>query len=57
FISFLLRDQLAWDLQLGLAPEQARRMRLGDKSCSRLGRTCFIGQPVASPSVTLHIRD
>ncbi|MBJ9293294.1 type VI secretion system baseplate subunit TssG [Citrobacter werkmanii] len=57
FISFLLRDQLAWDLQLGLAPEQARRMRLGNKSCSRLGRTCFIGQPVASPSVTLHIRD
>ncbi|WP_333498805.1 type VI secretion system baseplate subunit TssG [Kluyvera sp. CHPC 1.2972] len=57
FISFLLRDQFAWDLQLCLAPEQARRMRLGDKSCSRLGRTCFIGQPVTSPSVTLHIRE
>lgn len=57
FISFLLRDQLAWDLRLCLAPEQAKGMRLGDRSRSCIGRTAFIGQPKASPSVTLHIRE
>lgn len=57
FISFLLRDQLAWDLQLNLAPEQAERMRLGDRPRSCIGRTAFIGQPKTPPSITLHIRD
>ncbi|AGB79557.1 type VI secretion protein, VC_A0111 family [Enterobacteriaceae bacterium strain FGI 57] len=57
FISFLLRDQLAWDLRLDLAPEQAKGMRLGDRSRSCIGRTAFIGQPKVPPSVTLHIRD
>nr|WP_302824927.1 type VI secretion system baseplate subunit TssG [Hafnia alvei] len=57
FISFLLRDQLAWELRLDLAPEQAKGMRLGDRSRSCIGRTAFIGQPKAPPSITLHIRD
>lgn len=57
FISFLLRDQFAWDLQLCLAAEQAKGMRLGDKSSSSLGRTGFLGQPKLPPFVTLHIRD
>lgn len=57
FISFLLRDQFAWDLRLDLAPEQAKGMRLGDSSRSCIGRTAFIGQPKSPPSVTLHIRD
>lgn len=57
FVSFLLRDQLAWDLQLDLAPEQAERMRLGDRLRSCIGRTAFIGQPKTPPSITLHIRD
>ena len=57
FVSFLLRDQFAWDLQLSLAPEQAKGMRLGDRSRSCIGRTAFIGLPKAPPSVTLHIRD
>ena len=57
FISFLLRDQFAWDLQLCLAPLQAKGMQLGDKSSTRLGRTGFIGQPKAPPYVTLHIRE
>lgn len=56
FIAFLLRDQLAWDLGLNLAPEQAKGMQLGNVSRSGLGRTAFIGQPETSPSVTLHIR-
>lgn len=57
FVSFLLRDQFAWDLRLDLAPEQAKGMRLGDVSRSCIGRTAFIGEPKMSPSVTLHIRD
>uniref|UniRef100_UPI001652F19D type VI secretion system baseplate subunit TssG n=1 Tax=Serratia marcescens TaxID=615 RepID=UPI001652F19D len=44
FISFLLRDQFAWDLRLDLAPEQAKGMRLGDRSRACIGRTAFIGQ-------------
>lgn len=31
FVSFILRDQLAWDLHLGLAPEQVGAMRQGDE--------------------------
>ncbi|HCB2207330.1 TPA: type VI secretion system baseplate subunit TssG [Citrobacter farmeri] len=57
FISFLLRDQFAWNLRLDLAPEQAKGMQLGDRSCSCIGRTAFIGQPKSPPSVTLNIRD
>lgn len=57
FVSFLLRDQFPWDLRLDLAPEQAKGMRLGDRSRSCIGRTAFIGQPKMPPSVTLHIRD
>lgn len=57
FISFLLRDQFAWDLRLCLAPDQAKGMQLGNRSCSCLGRTAFIGQPMSPPSVTLNIRD
>lgn len=57
FVSFLLRDQFAWDLRLDLAPEQAKGMRLGDVSRSCIGRTAFIGEPKMPPSVTLHIRD
>jgi len=57
FISFLLRDQLAWDLRLCLSPEQAQCMQLGERSRSCIGRTAFVGQPKAQPSITLHIRD
>ncbi|EBJ0971349.1 type VI secretion system baseplate subunit TssG [Salmonella enterica] len=57
FVSFLLRDQFAWDLRLDLAPEQAQGMRLGDRSSSCLKRTAFISKPKMPPSITLHIRD
>jgi len=57
FVSFLLRDQFAWDLRLDLAPEQAKGMLLGDSARSCIGRTAFIGQPKVPPSITLHIRD
>ncbi|EAW1720467.1 type VI secretion system baseplate subunit TssG [Salmonella enterica subsp. indica] len=57
FMSFLLRDQFAWDLKLCLAPNQARGMKLGDRTSSCIKRTAFIGQPKTPPSVTLHIRE
>lgn len=56
FVSFLLRDQLAWDLQLGLAPGEAHGMRLGDKKQSQLGRSCFIGKPPLKPFITISVR-
>ena len=57
FISFLLRDQFAWDLQLDLAPKQAQGMRLGDRASACIKRTAFIGKPKTPPSIILHIRD
>ncbi|HEX4504029.1 MAG TPA: type VI secretion system baseplate subunit TssG [Scandinavium sp.] len=57
FISFLLRDQFAWDLVLCLAPDQAKEMRLGEKANTCLGRTSFISQPKSPPFITLHIRE
>ncbi|HCB1602131.1 TPA: type VI secretion system baseplate subunit TssG [Citrobacter freundii] len=57
FVSFVLRDQLAWDLRLGLAPGEAEGMRLGDKRHSQLGRTSFIGKPPREPFVTITVRE
>lgn len=53
FVAFILRDQLAWDLRLGLAPDQAEGMRLGDKKNARLGWTSFIGKPEEQPFITI----
>ncbi|HCM1914390.1 TPA: type VI secretion system baseplate subunit TssG [Salmonella enterica subsp. salamae serovar 28:r:e,n,z15] len=57
FVAFVLRDQLAWDLRLGLAPGEAGGMRLGDKRHAQLGRTCFIGKPPREPFVTITVRE
>lgn len=57
FVSFVLRDQLAWDLRLGLASGEASGMRLGNKRHAQLGRTCFIGKPPREPFVTLTVRE
>lgn len=56
FVAFVLRDQLAWDLQLGLAPEQVGAMRLGDNKSALLGWTSFLGAPGEYPSVTIRVR-
>ncbi|HAF2404063.1 TPA: type VI secretion system baseplate subunit TssG [Salmonella enterica] len=53
FLSFILRDQLAWDLRLGLAPDQIGGMRLGDEKNTALGWTSFIGQPGQQPFITI----
>ncbi|WP_312972290.1 type VI secretion system baseplate subunit TssG [Atlantibacter sp.] len=57
FVSFVLRDQLAWDLRLGFSPGEAGGMRLGDKRHSQLGRTCFIGKPSRESFVTITVRE
>lgn len=56
FVAFVLRDQLAWDLRLGLAPGEADGMRLGDERHAQLGRTCFIGKSPREPFVTRTVR-
>ena len=56
FLAFVLRDQLAWDLRLEMAPEQIGGMTLGDERSSRIGWTSFIGQPEACPSVTIKVQ-
>lgn len=54
-VSFLMREQLAWDLRLGLEPDAIGGMRLGDKRCSQLGRTSFIGKPPKEAFVTITV--
>ncbi|WP_081250287.1 type VI secretion system baseplate subunit TssG [Hafnia alvei] len=57
FVAFILRDQLAWDLQLGLAPKQSVRTFLGhDKGCL-LGWTTFLGQPPVIPRVIISVQE
>lgn len=57
FVSFILRDQLAWDLRLGMGEGQARGLRLGDEQSSRLGWCSFLGQPPADPFVTICVQE
>lgn len=57
FVSFVLRDQLAWDLRLGLAPEQVSTMRLGDNKSALLGWTSFLGEPGEYPAVIIQVRE
>lgn len=56
FVAFILRDQFAWDLRLGIAPKQVGGMTLGDEQNSLLGWTSFIGQPEQHPHVTIVVR-
>ncbi|EAA7842705.1 type VI secretion system baseplate subunit TssG [Salmonella enterica] len=57
FVAFILRDQFAWDLRLGLAPDQADSMRLGDEKSSMLGWTSFVGKPEQQPFITINVRN
>jgi type VI secretion system protein ImpH len=56
FVAFILRDQFAWDLRLGIAPQQVGGMTLGNEQNSLLGWTSFLGQPNQSPHVTITVR-
>ncbi|OCQ54765.1 hypothetical protein Ppb6_00025 [Photorhabdus australis subsp. thailandensis] len=55
FICFVLRDQLAWDLRLGLAENQADGMVLGTKQNNSLGWTSFLGKPEKKPFITISV--
>ncbi|WP_373819345.1 type VI secretion system baseplate subunit TssG [Glaesserella sp.] len=57
FVSFVLKDQFAWDLKLGLKPKQITGMKLGDEQNSMLGWTSFVGKPDQKPNVTICIRE
>lgn len=58
FVSFILKDQFAWDLRLGLKQEQIQGLRLGDTNYNNmLGWTSFIGIPEREPSITIVIRE
>lgn len=57
FVSFILRDQLAWDLQLGFGPQQARGIRLGDGKNAALGWSSFLGKPPQEPWVTICVQE
>lgn len=56
FVAFILRDQFAWDLRLGIAPNQVGGMTLGNEQNSLLGWTSFVGQPGQHPHVTIAVR-
>lgn len=53
FVRCILRDQLAWDIELCLAPEQARGLLLGDSRGGRLGWCTFLGHPPVTPRITI----
>lgn len=57
FVSFILRDQLAWDLRLGFGEAQASGIRLGDEKNACLGWSSFLGDPPADPWVTICVQE
>lgn len=57
FVSFILREPLCWDIELGLAKSQAQCLKLRDPVHSQLGWTTYLGQPVAEPTVILPMQN
>lgn len=57
FVAFVMRDQFAWDLRLGLAERQVGGMILGVKQNTLLGWTSFLGQPEQEPYVTICVQE
>lgn len=55
FVSYIMHEQLAWDLKLTIADEQATGMVLGKKQHNQLGWQSFLGKPEKNPSVTMTI--
>ena len=57
FVSFILRDQLAWDLRLGFGRDEAQGLQLGEEQSARLGWSSFLGQPPKEPFVTICVQE
>jgi type VI secretion system protein ImpH len=55
-VTFILREQMAFDLELGLREDEAPAMRLGGQRSARLGWTSFTGQSQESRRVHIQIR-
>ncbi|MTD26534.1 type VI secretion system baseplate subunit TssG [Erwinia sorbitola] len=57
FVAFIMRDQFAWDLRLGLAERQVGGMILGVEQNTLLGWTSFLGQPEQEPYVSICVQE
>ncbi|MDR0807083.1 MAG: type VI secretion system baseplate subunit TssG [Enterobacteriaceae bacterium] len=57
FVSFILRDQFAFDITLSLVDEQLTAMDLSNDVTCLLGWTTFIGEIPANPNVTICVRE
>lgn len=57
FVSFVLRDQLAWDLRLGFGLGQVSGLRLGEDPRTRLGWNTFLGEPPEEAFVTICVQE
>jgi len=55
FVAFIMRDQFAWDLRLGLAEKQVGGMILGTEQNNLLGWTSFLGDPEHKPHVIISV--
>ncbi|WP_049191211.1 type VI secretion system baseplate subunit TssG, partial [Serratia marcescens] len=57
FMSFILRDQLAWDLSLGFGHQQANGMRLDSHQGASLGWSSFLGTPPEMGRVMICVQE
>lgn len=55
-VEFILREQLAFDVELTLAPEDVMPLRLGETRLGALGWSSFLGKSEGKQSVVLQIR-
>lgn len=57
FVSFILKDQFAWDLRLKMKPKQVTGIKLGDEKNAMLGWISFLGKPENNPNIKLSVRE
>ncbi len=55
FVSYIMHEQLAWDLRLKMAENQVGGMVLGEKYNNQLGWRSFLGTPESQPFVTISV--
>lgn len=55
FVSYIMHEQLAWDLRLCMAEKQVGGMVLGEKDNNQLGWRSFLGKPELKPFVTISV--
>lgn len=55
FVSYIFHEQLAWDLRLNIAENQAEGIHLGQQQHNQLGWQSFLGKPERRPNVTITV--